>query len=98
LVAVEGNHFRLRVPIKNLLETGTIDKLKASLSQHFGRPIRVSAELGSVTGITVAATEESERAVRQAQAVDAIETDPFVRALVKDFGATIVPGSIKPAS
>jgi DNA polymerase-3 subunit gamma/tau len=98
LVTVEGNHFRLRVPIKNLLETGTIDKLKASLSQHFGRPIRVSAELGSVTGITVAATEESERAVRQAQAVDAIETDPFVRALVKDFGATIVPGSIKPAS
>jgi DNA polymerase-3 subunit gamma/tau len=91
------NTFHLRVPIKSLLETTVLEKLRVALMGQFGASVKVTAELGAVQGQTVAAAARSERAERQAQAVASIEADPFVRALVKDFGATIVPGSIKPA-
>jgi DNA polymerase-3 subunit gamma/tau len=32
----------------------------------------------------------------QSVAVDAIEQDDFVQALIKDFGAQVIPSSIKP--
>lgn len=34
---------------------------------------------------------------RQASAAEAIEDDPFVRELVRDLGAEVVPSSIRPA-
>jgi DNA polymerase-3 subunit gamma/tau len=97
LLSFREQTFHLRVPIKSLLEPSVLEKLRAALREQFGPDVRVSAQVGAVEGQTVAATERSARAERLAQAVAAIESDPFVRTLVKDFGATIVPGSIKPA-
>jgi DNA polymerase-3 subunit gamma/tau len=97
LLSFREQTFHLRVPIKSLLEPSVLEKLRAALREQFGPEVRVSAQVGAVEGQTVAATERSARAERLAQAVAAIESDPFVRTLVKDFGATIVPGSIKPA-
>jgi DNA polymerase-3 subunit gamma/tau len=97
LVSFSGSRVHLRVPIRHLLEAGVVEKLRGALAQHFGRAIEVTTELGAISGVTVAATENSERATRQAQAVDSIESDPFVQALIKDFGATVNPASIKPA-
>jgi DNA polymerase-3 subunit gamma/tau len=37
-----------------------------------------------------------EKAYAQSNAENAIETDGFVQALINDFGATIIPNSIKP--
>ena len=34
---------------------------------------------------------------RQRAAEDIVHNDPYVQQLVRDFGAKIVPGSIKPA-
>ncbi|MFN3565369.1 MAG: DNA polymerase III subunit gamma/tau [Burkholderiaceae bacterium] len=96
LVAVEGDHFKLRVPIKTLLDAGTLDRLKAALAEHFGRPIRVSAEVGSTSGPTAAGLAEQARAERQKRAEDAIYADPFVRELIENFGATVDPQSIRP--
>lgn len=36
-------------------------------------------------------------AERQRVAEEIVHNDPYVQALVRDFGAKIVPGSIKPA-
>lgn len=96
LVAAEGDHFKLRVPIKTLLDAGTLDRLKAALAEHFGRPIRVSAEVGSTSGPTAAGLAEQARAERQKRAEDAIYADPFVRELIENFGATVDPQSIRP--
>jgi len=96
LVAVEGDHFKLRVPIKTLLDAGTLDRLKAALAEHFGRPIRVSAEVGSTSGPTAAGLAEQARAEKQKRAEDAIYADPFVRELIENFGATVDPQSIRP--
>ncbi len=98
LVAHDERSITLRVPIKSLLSSGgTLDKFKAALARHFGRPVAVTIEVGAVKGVTVAAARSDERAARQADAQALIDADPFVQAVVRDFGgASIVPGSVKP--
>ena len=96
LISFDDDGFRLRVSMKAVLEGGTVEKLKTALSSHFGRPVQLKVEIGTVQGKTVAAVESSERAARLSDAVSAIDANPFVQSLVKDFGASIVPGSIRP--
>ncbi len=95
LIAQDQRSITLRVPIKSV-SAPTVDKVKASLAQHFGRPIAVTIEVGAVKGSTVAAARSDERAARQAEAQAVIDADPFVQTLLRDFGATVVPGSVKP--
>lgn len=45
---------------------------------------------------TAAALDAAERARRQQEAEQEIKQDPFVQSLIRDFGASIVQGSIKP--
>jgi DNA polymerase III subunit gamma/tau len=96
LVSHEGDTMKLRVPLKTLLDAGTLDKLKAAVSQALGRPIRLSAEIGSTAGPTAAGIAEQARADKQRQAEEAIYADPFVRELLDNFGASVDPASIRP--
>jgi len=96
LVAAQGDHFRLRAPLKTLIEAGTVDKLKAALEAALGRPVRLTAEVGSTTGPTAAGLAEKASAERQRQAEEAIYGDPFVRELIDNFGASVDPASIRP--
>jgi len=97
LVAHDERSVTLRVPIKSLASPATLDKLKLALTQHFGRPVAVAIEVGAVRGTTVAAVRSDERAARQTEAQAIIDADPFVQAVVRDFGgARVVPGSVKP--
>ena len=96
LVKVDGRLVTIRVPNRMMLSGGTVDKLKAALTGHFGGPVQVTVEVGAVVGATAAAVRIDERNQRQAEAQATIAADPFVQSLVRDFGATIVPGSIKP--
>ena len=96
LVSHEGDSMKLRVPLKTLLDAGTLDKLKAAVSQALGRPIRLSAEVGTTAGPTAAGIVEQARADRQRKAEEAIYADPFVRELLDNFGASVDPASIRP--
>jgi DNA polymerase-3 subunit gamma/tau len=96
LVSHEGDAMKLRVPLKTLLDAGTLDKLKVAVSQALGRPIRLSAEVGTTAGPTAAGIAEQARADRQRQAEEAIYADPFVRELLDNFGASVDPASIRP--
>jgi DNA polymerase-3 subunit gamma/tau len=96
LVSHEGDTMKLRVPLKTLLDAGTLDKLKAAVSHALGRPIRLSAEVGSTAGPTAAGIAEQARADKQRQAEEAIYADPFVRELLDNFGASVDPASIRP--
>jgi DNA polymerase-3 subunit gamma/tau len=98
LVHFEGNRFDLRVGIKHLADKNTVDRLKQALCQYFDQPVQLSVEVGTVAGTTRAVQDRSERDARQARAVAAIEADPFVRTLVSEFDAVVVPGSIRPLS
>jgi DNA polymerase-3 subunit gamma/tau len=96
LIAAERDHFRLRVPIRALAEAGNLERLKAALTKHFGRPIRVTTEVGATAGPTAAGIAEQARAEKQKRAEEAIYADPFVKDLIENFGATVDPASIKP--
>jgi DNA polymerase-3 subunit gamma/tau len=96
LVSVQGDHFRLRVPLKTLIEAGAVDKLKAALAAALGRTVRVTADVGSTTGPTAAGLAAQVNAERQRQAEESIYGDPFVRELIENFGAAVDPASIRP--
>ena len=95
----QNNHLELVVPETDRVyaEKSYQDKLKADLAAHFGPGFRLSVRVGSTAGASVAAAKSRETAQKQASAAEAIEEDPFVRDLVRDLGAEVVPSSIRPA-
>ncbi len=98
-MAHEGDQFRLRVPIKSLAEAGTVERLRAALASHFGRPVRVHVDVGTPTqNATAAGQAEQVRSERQKRAEESIYADPFVREVIENFGAEIDPQSIRPKS
>jgi DNA polymerase-3 subunit gamma/tau len=58
--------------------------------------VTLAVEIGPVTD-SPARRIAAAQAERQRQAEQIILGDPFVQAMMRDFGAKIVPGSIKPA-
>jgi DNA polymerase-3 subunit gamma/tau len=96
LVGVEGNLFKLRVPIKQLMEPPVVARTTDILSKWFNVPVRLSVTLGHTGDGTAAAKASQVRQQRQSDAAQAINSDPFVRELIEGFGATILPDSIKP--
>jgi DNA polymerase-3 subunit gamma/tau len=97
LASFDDNNINLTVPEseKHLLDATYQDKLSAAIQQYFGRKIKLNLTAGG-TGNTPAKQIFEEKAAVQSQAVSAIEQDPFVQALVSDFGAHVIPSSIKP--
>jgi len=87
--------FYLRVALETLLSAGSPDKLAAALTEHFGQPIRLQTDIGAVQH-TANVKLIAEREERQRKAEETMHGDPFVQTLMREFGATIVPGSIKP--
>lgn len=91
----DGVLVHLRIPLDTLRSAGSVDKLTAALAEHFKKPVRVSTEIGAVEQ-TANAAAVAEREARQREAEENMQRDPFVQTLMREFGATIVPGSIKP--
>ncbi len=97
LLSHDAHNFYLSVPEahKHLLGESYQEKLHAALTQYFGTKIKLHFAVGG-TGNTPAAQISQEKAEVQSAAESAIREDDFVQALVKDFGAQIIPSSIKP--
>lgn len=91
----DGAVLHFRVPMATLLSSGSVDKLTSTLNAHFGQPLRITTEIGAVVH-TASAQAKAAQAQRQREAEATIQNDPFVQTLMREFGATIVPGSIKP--
>jgi DNA polymerase III subunit gamma/tau len=85
----------LRIPFDTLRSAGSVDKLATALTEHFGRNVKVETELGTVRH-TANAQALAAQAERQRQAEQTAKTDPFIQSMMREFGASIVPGSIKP--
>jgi DNA polymerase-3 subunit gamma/tau len=97
LTALEGELLKLTVPVPQYAEGAHVAKLKAALGERLGKPVEVRVEVGPARR-TAAAIEAAQRAGRQREAERQIDADPFVQSLIREFGATIVPGSVKPLS
>ena len=89
LVSFQDGLVSLRVPSgsKHLAERMYQDKLLLALQTALGAAVKLEVNVGATSGGGTALD----------RATEAIHQDSFVRALQEDFGATIVPSSIKPA-
>jgi len=87
--------FDLLVAVDVLLANGSAEKLTAVLCEHFGQTVRLQTTIGAVEH-TASAAAIADRAERQREAEQSMQEDPFVQKLMREFGATIVPGSVKP--
>ncbi len=99
LVAQSGDAVTLRVgeAHKHLLDRPYQDKLIAALRDKFGAALQVAIEIGAAAEQTPQQVRTRIKEARQAEAVAAIESDPFVRELVEQFGGQIDPTSIQPS-
>ena len=94
LVARDTDQWLLRVERETLNQPGSRERLSTALRQA-GFDVTLAVEIGRVTDCparrNTAASEERQRAAEKI-----ILNDPFVQAMMHEFGAKIVPGSIKP--
>jgi DNA polymerase-3 subunit gamma/tau len=95
LMALEGNTLKLNVPVPQYAEASQVAKLKTALADRLGQTVDVLVEVGPARR-TAAAHDAAQRAQRQQEAEREIGADPFVQSLIREFGASIVPGSIRP--
>jgi DNA polymerase-3 subunit gamma/tau len=95
LTACDAESITLSVPVPQYAESAQVAKLKAALTDKLGRSLEVSVSVGPARR-TAAAVDAAARAERQQQAEQEITQNPFVQSLIRDFGASIVQGSIKP--
>ncbi|CAM5436419.1 DNA polymerase III subunit gamma/tau [Eoetvoesiella caeni] len=94
---VRDDEISLRVAVKTLAESPGQARLCTLLSEHFGAVVRLNVEYGATGDETAHAVAQAERARRQQEAEQAVLVDPFVQTLINDFGAMVVPGSVRAA-
>ncbi len=94
LVARDSDQWLLRVERESLNQPGSRERLAAALAVA-GYPVRLVAEVGRVTD-SPARRNAAAAAQGQLAAEKIVFDDPLVQSLMRDFGAKIVPGSIKP--
>jgi DNA polymerase-3 subunit gamma/tau len=98
LVSQAGDTVTLRVgeAHKHLLDRTYQDRLVGALRDRYGAALNVSFEVGAAAEKTPQQVRSRIKEARQAEAVAAIESDPFVRELVDQFGGQIDATSIQP--
>jgi DNA polymerase-3 subunit gamma/tau len=94
LVARDTDQWLLRVERESLNQPGTRDRLTNAL-QAAGHYIKLAMEVGRVTDCP-ARRNAAASAEKQLAAEKIIFEDPLVQAMMRNFGAKIVPGTIKP--
>jgi DNA polymerase-3 subunit gamma/tau len=72
------------------------ERLQQALEQQMGAKVRLEIIVGEVDGKTVAAVRDREQKQQLSAAAESIDRDPFVRDVIENFGARVVPASIKP--
>ena len=83
----------LRVEQESLNHEPSRKKLEQALAAHTGQAVQLQIEYGRVFDCPALRLAEW-RAQKQQQARQAFETHPFVQAMMRDFGARILPGSV----
>jgi len=94
LIGRDEDQWILRVESESLNEAGSRDRLSQAL-QEAGFAVALAVEVGRVSD-SPARRNASASAERQQAAESIIHGNPLVQSWMRDFGAKIVPGSIRP--
>jgi len=96
-VSGTGKEICLRVAVHSLARSQGKARLRTVLSEHFGVAVDLRIEFGSTGEDTAHAVAQAAASARQQRAEQIARADPFVKTLMRDFGAQLVPGSIQAA-
>ena len=98
LYSREGGDWTLRVERESLSQPAAREKLQAALRSALADAgLKLVVQVGVVSD-TPARRAAAAMAERQRAAETLIHNDPFVQDMIRDWGAKIVPGSIKSVS
>ncbi|MDR2853480.1 MAG: DNA polymerase III subunit gamma/tau [Burkholderiaceae bacterium] len=95
LVARDAGQWLLRIESETLNQGTSRERLEQALAQA-GYAVRLAIEVNPVHDSPILRKRAAAQA-RQRVAEEVIHKDPLVQHLMHDFGATIVPGSLRPA-
>ena len=93
LIARDTDQWHLRIDSESLNQGSAQERLQAALNAA-GFAVKLVVEIGKVTD-SPAQRNAADLAEKQKAAEDLIHSDPMVQAMVQNFGAKIVPGTIK---
>jgi len=94
LVGRDEGYWMLRVERESLNQPASRERLQNAL-EAAGHKVSLNVEVGTVTD-SPARRIAAVAAEKQRAAEEIIQSDPFVQTMIREFGAKIVPGSIKP--
>jgi DNA polymerase-3 subunit gamma/tau len=93
LIARDTDQWHLRIDSESLNQGSARERLQAALNAA-GFAVKLVVEIGKVTD-SPAQRNAADLAEKQKAAEDLIHSDPMVQAMVQNFGAKIVPGTLK---
>jgi DNA polymerase-3 subunit gamma/tau len=82
--------------LNHLISSRAHENLQKALQSYRGTQLKLVVMSEKPTNDTPAALVTKEREERQQAAIDAIHSDENIRALIEDFGARVMPGTIEP--
>ncbi len=83
------------VGMPQLASAESVNRLQEALSNYLGKQIKILIEAGKASQ-SIAAVEAKIKQEKQEGAEHSIANDDFVKTIQAEFGATVVPGSIRP--
>ena len=93
LIARDTDQWHLRIESESLNQGSARERLQTALNAA-GFAVKLVVEIGKVTD-SPAQRNAADLAEKQKAAEDLIHSDPMVQAMIQNFGAKIVPGTIK---
>ena len=94
LIERQTDQWTLRVESETLGQSGARDRLQNAL-RDAGHAVQLAVQIGHVSDSP--SRRNAIAAAKRMKAAEAlVMADPFVQEMMRDFGARIVPGSIKP--
>lgn len=83
------------VGMPQLASAENVNRLQEALSNYIGQSVKIVIETGKASQ-SIAAVEAKVKQEKQEGAENSVANDDFVKTLQAEFGATVVPGSIRP--
>ena len=90
----DGTDWLLRIERESLRQPNTRERLRSALAES-GHAEQIRIEIGAVNDSPARRIAAQEGALLE-RAREIVTNDPFVRAMMQNHGARIVPGSIRP--
>ncbi len=94
-VSTQGSIITIRVAIQMFAEIKNKLCLQNALNEHFKSQIEIKVIVEPTSSFTAYSIKQLERNLQEKQVGNSIKRDPFVQALISDFGGKIIPGTIQ---